>query len=236
MDGNAIGLIEWSAGAGLPIGTGLMPARFDSRPLRSTNFKEKTIMKLNGFQITINGKSQDNGLVPMRHCERYKIGMHNSGELRCDARVEVDGKEIGTFRINGFDSASIERPPNDRGCFTFYKEGSSEAAESGISTGDEKNGLVSVTFMPEKRRIFHPTQDFLGEGAMRSFGGGMKGMSSGGTGLSGHSSQNFSSVASLDYDNAKITTIHVRLFCVDEKNDPRPLRSLNETAIPERVD
>jgi len=59
--------------------------------------------------------------------------------------------------------------------------------------------------------------------------------SAGGTGLSGHSEQEFSHVGALNYDYSQQTTIHLRLV-EGHGGDPRPLRPvMSSTPVPPRV-
>ncbi|MDD3134931.1 MAG: hypothetical protein PHF64_00380 [Methanoregula sp.] len=59
--------------------------------------------------------------------------------------------------------------------------------------------------------------------------------SAGGTGLSGHSEQEFSHVGALNYDYSQQTTIHLRLV-EGHGGDPRPLRpAMSSTPVPPRV-
>ena len=189
--------------------------------------------------------------------QTYRIKLHNSNNLRCDAQVDLDGKTVGTWRINAHDSITLERPANDNGKFTFYKIGTSEAHSAQLSN-DASLGLLKVTFTPEVdikpvKQVSGASwaaSDYAGDdypvmmGAMPY--GTSKGIdfntyttsstnyrSAGGTGLSGHSGQYFSSVAPLDYDYSGQTVIHLRLVC-KEDDGPRPLTQYS-TPVPPRI-
>src|SRR4051812_44478112 len=109
-------------------------------------------MYFNGYTVHVTGgKEQPTGHVVMKHAQKYSIALHNSHTTKCDATITIDGKEVGTFRLNAYGSATIERPVNDDGHFTFYKKGTRDSAESKLSHISKKQlGLVSVTFKPEK--------------------------------------------------------------------------------------
>jgi hypothetical protein len=108
-------------------------------------------MYLNGYSVRIPEGLEQNGYVELRHDTQYRLMLRNSHKTRCDARVEVDGKCIGTFRLDANESIVLERPAHDRGRFTFYKDGSRAAKKAGLSNVDPwHKGLVSVTFSPEK--------------------------------------------------------------------------------------
>lgn len=108
-------------------------------------------MYLNKFSVRINGKSENSGYVEMNHGETYKIVLKNDHDVRCDASVEIDGKDMGSFRIEAKSNLYLERPSNEQKKFTFYQLGTSEADQSGLNK-IEKNemGLIKVTFKPEK--------------------------------------------------------------------------------------
>lgn len=177
----------------------------------------------------------------MIHKTHYSLVMRNYGHTRCNARVEIDGKHQGTWRISGKDSISIERPAHDDGIFTFYKLGTAEA-NAVVLDGDDPNlGLIKVTFTPEKedeitseiKRWREEKErygiDFDrkimmgGESAKRSF-------SAGGTGLSGQSDQRFGNADQMELDHVKTSVIHLRLVAKNQ-DEPRPLTSFS-TPVP----
>ncbi len=209
-------------------------------------------MYLNRFSVRVPAGSESGGYVEMIHGQQYSIRLRNDRIEKCDARVEVDGKHVGTFRIDGNGTMVLERPENDVGCFTFYRLGSPEAAKVGL-VNDSNLGLIKVTFTPERhvcsvrpvepcssrphpwvitnppegpRRCYHTSSSSsLAKGPSHSY-------SAGGTGLSGHSSQKFHNVTGLDYDYSQETTIHLRL--VAKADEPRPLVA-HSSPIPPRV-
>jgi len=70
-------------------------------------------MYLNRFSVKINGKKEDSGYVEMKHGETYTIVLKNDNNEKCDAFVEIDGKDMGAFRINGHSNIHLERPANE---------------------------------------------------------------------------------------------------------------------------
>ncbi|MFI3220264.1 MAG: hypothetical protein QX189_14280 [Methylococcales bacterium] len=185
-------------------------------------------MKLGDFAVQIQGgRERYTGYVEMAHSTKYKILLSNDSELDCDAAVEIDGKEVGIWRVYSGKNIRIERPVHDTGQFTFYKLDSSEAGKIGL-VGNDKLGLISVLFKPEKPPVSAADNkdDFesfdFDDFACDSY-------SAGGTGLSGKSEQKFIDVQSLDYNEASFVQIHLRLVCNDD--EPRPLMPLS-TPIP----
>lgn len=196
----------------------------------------------NGFNVrVVKGVEDSDGYVKMSHGQVYKLTLHNRNDTRCDARVEIDGKEVGTWRLNAYTPITLERPADDTGQFTFYKLGTAEGQQVGL-TDDQMLGLIKVTFMPERKR--EPVCDLVGAvrggrsdimfgGAESLTMGGGATRSAGGTGLSGRSSQQFHTVANLDYDPLRQVVINLRLVCRD--SGPRPLVSVQETTVPPRI-
>lgn len=209
-------------------------------------------MLLNYFSVRIpEGREIPGGYVEMEHGAQYALVLRNNGSARCDARVEIDGKHVGTWRIDTCRSVALERPAHDTGRFTFYRLGSPEAVKVGLTDGDPNLGLVKVTFTPE--RIVRPvytttyytldnTKPALETELLTSAGPSVNTLSgtisyrtvsqAGGTGLSGRSAQEFHTVTALDYDYGQQTVIHLRL--VARSDEPRPLTSFS-TPVPPPV-
>jgi hypothetical protein len=110
-------------------------------------------MYLNRFSVKINGKKEDSGYVEMKHGETYTIVLKNDNNEKCDAFVEIDGKDMGAFRINGHSNIHLERPANEAKKFTFYQLGTEEAESVGLHKIEKgKMGLIKVVFKPEKKK------------------------------------------------------------------------------------
>lgn len=207
-------------------------------------------MRLGNFSVKIpQGKKLNSGYVAMKHDTKYTVVLSNDGDVRCDAEVEIDGKIVGTWRIQSRDSMVIERPVHDTGCFTFYKIGTREAKKAAIVKSD-KLGLITVLFKPERK----PEPPDLGDDELDSFFCLDEGphfslscddedvdldlddalfaeeeLEAGGTGLSGKSKQEFRSVEPLDYDETGFVQINIRLVC--QTDEPRPLTPVS-TPVP----
>lgn len=191
-------------------------------------------MYLNSFSVRIVGGNEQGGYVDMQHDQVYSLQMRNDREERCDARVEIDGQHVGTWRIQRRHTINIDRPAKDTGLFTFYRLGSREGAQAALNGASPDLGLVKVTFTPEK--TFVPLRPSVGKSL--DFGNatfGLKGAqrSAGGTGLSGRSRQRFSNAGPINYDHAQQTVIQLRLVCTDE-DGPRPLTA-HSTPYPPRL-
>lgn len=208
-------------------------------------------MNLNKFEMMVSpGLETPDGYVAMQHGQQYEIVLNNLWNQRCDAKVSVDGQEIGTFRLNAFESMRLERTPGaDSGKLTFYAAGTIEAQQVGIARGNETNGLIQATFWPEQempRPIVKTTypnwhgavvsggtwsmdaergsgKSFDFPAQSRSMNFSPSSFGEGASGLSGHSNQSFISVGSINRDYSQETTISLRL--VVGRDEPRPLRA-----------
>jgi len=184
-------------------------------------------MKLNRFSVIIaEGKETSDGYVQMKHGTQYTILLQNESNRRCDAEVYIDDQQVGIWRVNPFITVRIERPVHDHGRFTFYQVGTSEAIQSGISRNNS-NGLIRVLFKPEREKISvnvnAQSQQSVAPQSQQPLvpQQSRAGMMAGGTGLSGHSGQGFTTVADLDYSPQEFVTINLRLVSVAD--EPRPL-------------
>lgn len=211
-------------------------------------------MWLNQFSVRIpEGREDSGGYVELPHNTPYTLVLRNSRNVRCDARVEVDGKHVGTWRIHANSNISLERPVHDTGRFTFYKLNTPEAQQAQLNGSDPNLGLVKVTLTPEKQT---PATDFSrwypnppkaippiqwqytdNTAQTRSLGDvsasyTASSRSAGGTGLSGQSGQHFHDAESICYDYSQQTVIHLRLVC--KNGGARPLTSFS-TPIPPTV-
>ena len=177
-------------------------------------------MEFQGFSVIIaEGKESKGGYIELGHNTRYTLSLGNHKSLRCDARVEIDGKLVGIWRINAKSEIRLERPVDDDGHFTLYVLGTAESKQAGLVL-NEQTGLVCVIFTPEKDR--RDDMDIPVFQRRRI----------GGTGLSGHSKQVFTEAAPIDYDEDARVVINLRLVGVEDST-PRPLRGIAmQTPVP----
>ena len=181
-------------------------------------------MHLNQFSVDVPQATEiSGGYAELPHGTQFTIELHNYRSVCCDANVVVDGKDIGTFRINPYGMATLERVPHDTGRFTFYTSTSHEAAMIRVAEVAESNrGLISATFTPELVVQALISPDLVAKGVpTRGTPTAQAGVTSGVTGLSGHSGQQFVSVDSITYDYSQRTTITLRLVC--PSSSPHPL-------------
>ncbi|MCX6875949.1 MAG: hypothetical protein NTW21_19395 [Verrucomicrobia bacterium] len=182
----------------------------------------KPTMNTNEFEVIIpEGNNLGNGYVEMRHNTQYSLNLKNHRRVPCDAEVAIDGIHVGTWRIRERDEITVDRPVHDTGRFTFFEVGTEAARAAGIAKNTE-NGLISVTFKPEKECIGLHAAELPDVGH-----------SAGATGLTGESKQRFTIATEIDHDESRFFTIHLRL--VARRQDIRPLAS-RSTPIPPPID
>jgi hypothetical protein len=119
----------------------------------NTSNSDTNKLKLNNFEMKIINSS-NNGLqfvnidnanyVPIHHLEEYKIKLYNNKSVKCDATINIDGEDIGTWRINSFQPITIERPSDVERKFTYADEKSTEAKKSGMGQGNRDNGNLKI--------------------------------------------------------------------------------------------
>ncbi|MCW1912648.1 hypothetical protein OJ996_03615 [Luteolibacter sp. GHJ8] len=192
----------------------------ETNRLESTAHPEpEPAMKHSHYSVHIpEGEELSEGYVSMAHGSPYTIRLENGGQRRCDAKVEIDGHDVGTWRVNARDFVVLERPAHDTGRFTFFKVGTAEGARAGI-VKNEKTGLISVTFIPESS----PYSGGLCAAPLSDDN------EAGGTGLTGESAQKFGTAEAIERAENEAFTIHLRLVAKPEFIRPLIPRS---TPIP----
>lgn len=138
------------------------------------------------------------------HRKEYEVKMTNSSDSRVNVILKIDGEVMGKWRINARSEIIIERPAHSNRKFTFVKETSSEGRMAGVKPND-KNGLIEVTFIPEKEPIY----------LSRTLGGELKSYSfatsSGATVLGENSFQRFGQASEMIEDKSRAVTKRIRL-------------------------
>ena len=209
-------------------------------------------IRVGDFAVSIvEGEKAQGDYFLLDHNQHYSVDLRNYSRLRCDADIEIDGKDMGTFRVKGGHNFTIDRPTHDDGRFTFYELMSKEGNAVGLKA-NQNLGLVKVTFRPEKEDQISATGDILDadEGiqraptlyaAQRDTGPRIGGPRmphlqataatgdlprAGGTGLSGQSDKKFTDADSIEHDPEGTVVIHLRLGArvKPAKDGPRELK------------
>lgn len=180
-------------------------------------------MRHNSFEVRVNGGTEvSGGYVRIGNGAEYSLTLWNYRDVRCDAMVEIDGEDVGTFRVRPYGTARIERPVHAARRFTAVFSGTPEADAAQIDESSPDLGLIKVTFTPEKKPDIVPlakstleSNPWRGSGGENFFlaasaGGGQSlGV---GTGLGRASGQRFSTAEHIEYDLDQRTVIHLRLI------------------------
>ena len=115
--------------------------------------KSNIVASLNGCDFLLN------------HGDEYQIGIFNHGDSSIDAEVLIDGKKIGTFRVNRRDRIVIDRPERTNRKLTFLNLNSVEGRMGGLKHNNPKLGYVEV-------RIVSGTTERLRSSRLQSDGCG----------------------------------------------------------------
>lgn len=212
-------------------------------------------MFLNNCSLRIEGGSElPGGYVELAHGKTYKLNLRNHYyDRRCDAEVFIDGKSLGTWRINANETIVLERPATENGLFTFYMLGTPEANAAQLDKIlAEQQGLIQVKFNLEKiPRINFTYTNWIWPSITTNYDNVSTAYgltcstenysadrftanhSAGATGLSGYSTQSFGNTNSLiEYDWDFSTTISLRLI---GKKQVRPLQPRYSTVTPSHL-
>lgn len=160
--------------------------------------------------------------VALPNNTEYKIMLINNSPIFAIADVKLEGVNIGKWYIPRHDKIIIERPSNISRKFIFFDEDDNRAQDSGVVSGDEDNGLIEVTFYPEKNIM----RTALLRSASAKF-------TSGSTVLGDYSSQKYYDKNikndQIDWDDP--TYIVIRLIAIKKK---RPYVAISKI-IPPRI-
>ena len=191
-------------------------------------------MYMNGFSVkVIPGNEVAGGYVEIAHGTVYRLALRNDTDVRCDARVEIDGTMVGKWRIESHSRIELERGVGSDGQFTAYVPGTHEGDAAGVDYSNPKLGLIGVEFTPEKRFVRESNLIAKGFGPQAQSMGAERGAI--GTGLSGHSGQQFGQAGRIRYDFDAQVIIYLRLKEVPGAGaGPRPLVGA-VTPVPPRL-
>lgn len=114
------------------------------------------MVRVNNFEVQITSNNpvkefQRNAgyYVALKSGSEYQLILTNNRPTICDVDLFIDGKEVGTWRINEYSSIILERPLAAQRKFTFFAENSREARDAGIIK-NINSGLITAIFKPKK--------------------------------------------------------------------------------------
>jgi hypothetical protein len=85
----------------------------------------------------------------------YSIVLKNNGPTKCDASIDIDGENIGNWRLEAGLSGLINHPMSNKRKFVFKNADNFEYKEE-LKNGQIEypaNGKISVTFKPEIKTL-----------------------------------------------------------------------------------
>lgn len=202
-------------------------------------------MCVDDFELTVvPGYERYDGTVEMPHEQTYQVKLRNFSLRRADVELTIDGKDMGTYRIEGHGCVLLERAAHDHGKFTFFRSDSAAAAAVGAAKlTSAQRGLVQARFKPEAENVttISTRRDSKGMPESfvlsRGFGFDARREVSGVTGLTGHSAQRFQTVENLRYlPESQWVTISLRLFAVDGPRELQAAPAARGNPVPAPVD
>lgn len=190
-----------------------------------------------GYELKIvGGQEQPNLQVLMHHNQEYSLYLANRNSyLACSIKIEIDGKEIGTFQLPAGGSGEVSHPVDSDRRFVFVRIGTTQAQAGELFNVDRnKQGLVSAMFIPEKGvrqngmkgGMFDAADKYDGLDETELRRGKQKSIGAGGTVLGAHTHHQYDRARTeLDLDFDRAFTIHLRMVAIDDEPAIVPLRS-----------
>ena len=175
-------------------------------------------MRFDKYEITIPQAVEKNGYCILNHGQEFSIKISNYESTRCNVKIEVDGKDIGTFRLNAGQTSNLEHPVQHQHKFVFCIEGTLKGKIAGLDKiPSEKLGLIKAQFLPEKVK--------------ETLAGGSN-FAAGGTAAGGISTQVYGRASPMDVDITKAVTIYLRLVGKTPSDIVPPKAMPRSTPVP----
>jgi hypothetical protein len=148
----------------------------------------------------------DNGSFKLSHGTEYKVMITNNHSLcQANAKVYIDGKLIGYFRLDTNSNIKIERPDNDQKArkLTFFNINSDEGKAGGLVMSSDL-GKIRVDI--QKERVCFYAQCMTDDCVDGDVGG---------TALGRASKQKFYEASHIDVE-PEVYRLEARMVLVDE--------------------
>ena len=175
-------------------------------------------MRFDKYEITIPQAVEKDGYCILNHGQEFSIRISNHESTRCNVKIKVDGKDIGTFRLNAKQSSNLEHPVQHQHKFVFCIEGTLKGGIAGLDKiPPEDLGLIKAQFLPEKVEETLP---------------GGSNFATGGTGAGSVSTQEYGCAPPMTTDIAKAVTIYLRLVGRTPSDIVPPKAGPRSTSIP----
>lgn len=155
-----------------------------------------------------------NGSFKLSHGAEYKVMISNNhSSCQANAKVHIDGKRVGHFRLKTSNNIVIERPDDDNKArkLTFFSVDSDEGRAGGLVRSSELGKInVEVQKECEPRVFFDSWSDDSGWCATDSYDGNV-----GGTGLGRASNQKFYTASHIEVE-PEVYKLEARMVLVDD--------------------
>lgn len=192
-------------------------------------------MRIGNYTAEINpGTEDEHGYVAMTMKDGrspFSLKLINNSSQKSKVNVRMHGIDQGTWVLMPHQVASLERPVHIAEKFCAYAIGSEGGNAIGLTTGEPNNGLITITFKPEKRPLPEPLQPEYERAVKPSCSRAAFGEA--GIGTEGASSQTFQTVADFETDDREAVTINLRI--VEAKPTPHPLSSARSNHVPPAI-
>ena len=186
----------------------------------STIIKMTTINKYYSLSL-LNSRDEhisfSDGSFYLSHGTEYKVLVSNSHSwCRANAKVSIDGKRVGDFRIGRGGKIVIERPDDDRNArkLTFYDASSEEGQAGRIDTSSPDLGKVVVEIQKERKPDWSDDSYWHAQCQSDSVGTDEVDGGVGGTALGRASKQKFYEASHIDVD-PEVYRLEARMTLID---------------------
>ena len=85
---------------------------------------------------------EDRKHIPFRDKTPFSIRLYNTGFVRADITIWMDGEQVGKYRVEARSEILVERPVNANRKFISIPEDSEAAMQAGIVKGYKYNGKL----------------------------------------------------------------------------------------------
>jgi hypothetical protein len=191
-------------------------------------------MRIGNYTAQIEPGTEDTqGYVAIKMTEGkapFTLRLNNHSDRKSKVNIHIHGIDQGTWVLMPYQFASLERPAHIAEKFCAYPVNSAGGNAIGLTDGDPNNGLICITFTPEKRiEVPAPVMSQ----AAPSYAHRSAAYSPAGVGTEGESTQVFQTVNGFETDEHDAVKINLRI--VELKNTPRSLSSALSNSIPPAI-
>lgn len=161
-----------------------------------------------------------NGSFKLSHGTEYKVMLTNHSSCQANAKVYIDGKRIGHFRLKTNSNIMIERPDDDQKArkLTFFSINSEEGRAGGLVRSSEL-GKIKVEIQKEREPDSWSVDSWLSADSWWSGSGGGRQYIQcdgiGGTALGRASKQKFCTASQIEVE-PEVYRLEARMVLIDE--------------------